>query len=446
MNLKPLLILPPLALGVAGFMWMNQPKEELVQPQPESRLAVRVAPVTAEPLVVTATGYGWVEAERSWSAVSQVDGRIIEVVDDLAEGTLVGEGALLVQVDPTDYELAVQKSYANIEAAEASLAELDAQEANSQRLLEIEERILEVARAEYDRASALSERGTSTQSALDAVQKTLLAEETAVTTLQNTMALYPVQRASTEATLAVRKAELAEAERALENTTIRAPFSGRVAEATAEVGQFIRTGEQLLTLENIDTVEIVAAVQPRVFAPVLEVTLGRSLSETVEIEAANMLQMLVVAGVQATVRLQFAEFDVSYPAEIVRFSGSVDSETGTIGLAVRVALPETRDPDKHRPPLNPGSFVSVDFTSPPTDGLVAVPRAVVHQDDAGAPFVYTADAEDRLTIAPVTLGPVVNGNVIVETGLAVGDRLVLSSPRPPIEGLLLDPVPADGGA
>lgn len=445
MNLKSLLILPPLALGVAGFMWMTQPKEEVTQPQPETRLAVRVAPVVAKPLVVTATGYGWVEAVRSWSAVSQVDGRIAEVVGDLAEGTLVEEGALLVQVDPTDYELAVQKSQANIEAAEASLAELAAQEENSERLLEIEERILEVARTEFDRTSALSERGTSTQSALDTAQKTLLAQETAVTNLQNTMALYPVQRASTEATLAVRKAELAEAERALENTTIRAPFSGRIATATAEAGQFIRTGEELLTVENIDTVEIVAAVQPRVFAPVMEVTLGRSLSETVEIEAANMLQMLVDAGVEATVRLQFAEFDVSYPAEIVRFSGSVDSETGTIGMAVRVALPETRDRVEHRPPLNPGSFVSVDFSTPPSDGLLAVPRATVHQDDAGAPFVYTADSEDRLAIAPVTLGPVVNGNVIIETGLSVGDRLVLSSPRPPIEGLGLDPVTVDGG-
>jgi len=444
MNLKPLLILPPLALGVAGFMWMTQPREEVTQTQPESRLAVRVAPVMAEPLVVTATGYGWVEAVRSWSAVSQVDGRITEVVDDLAEGTLVEEGALLVQVDPTDYELAVQKSHANIEAAQASLAELAAQEENSRRLLEIEERILAVARTEYDRTSALSERGTSTQSALDAAQKTLLAQETAVTNLQNTMALYPVQRASTEATLSVRKAEQAEAERALENTTIRAPFTGRVTEAAAEAGQFIRTGEQLLTVDNIDTVEIVAAVQPRVFAPVLEVALGRSLSETVDIEAANMLQMLVDAGVHATVRLQFAEFDVSYPAEIVRFSGSVDSETGTIGMAVRVALPQTRDPNGRRPPLNPGSFVSVDFSAPSSEGFVTVPRATVHQDDAGAPFVYTADAQDRLAIVPVTLGPVVGGDVIIGSGLAAGDRLVLSSPRPPIEGLLLDPVITDG--
>jgi RND family efflux transporter MFP subunit len=303
-----------------------------------------------------------------------------------------------------------------------------------------------VARAEFDRTSGLAERGTSTQSALDTAQKTLLAQETSFTNLQNTLALYPVQRASTEATLAVRKAELAEAERALENTTIRAPFAGRVAAAAADTGQFIRTGEQLVTLEDVDSVEIVAAVQPRVFAPVLQVALGRSLVETAEIEATNLLEMLTGAGVGATVRMQFAEFNVSYPAEIVRFSGSVDSETGTIGMAVRVARPETRVPGERKPPLNPGSFVSVDFSTPPSDGLIAVPRASVHQDDAGAPFVYTVDVADRLAIAPVTLGPVVNGDVIVETGLEIGDRLVLSSPRPPIEGLLLDPVSTDGGA
>ncbi|MEO0931574.1 MAG: hypothetical protein AAFY14_13150, partial [Pseudomonadota bacterium] len=138
MNLKPLLILPPLALGMAGYMWMTQPSDSTTQPIEEARLAVRFMTVEPAPLVVSAAGFGRVEAVRTWSAVSQVDGRVTETVEDLAVGTVVDAGAVLVQVDETDYALAVRKSEANIAAAEAQLVELDRQEENSQNLLDLE--------------------------------------------------------------------------------------------------------------------------------------------------------------------------------------------------------------------------------------------------------------------------------------------------------------------
>lgn len=445
MNLRPLMILPPLALGVAGFLWMTAPQEELHEPRPEARLPVRVMEIRSAPQVVTATGYGRVEAVHSWTAVSQVNGRITETVADLAEGTIVEQGTLLVQIDPTDYELAIRKSQANIAAAEASLAEIAAKEENSLRLMEIEQRILEVARKEFARIQDLFERGTATQSALDAAQKSLLAQETSMTNLQNTLALYPVQRASTEAVLAVRRAELAEARRALDNTTIRAPFTGQVTKAAAENGQFVRTGEQLVVLRNVDAVEIVASVQPRVLAPVLWTALDRSLAETAGIDPGQMVGYLTEAGVSATVLLHLAEVDIEYPAKIVRFTGSVDSGTGTIGIAVRVDSSSAHGGDTSRPPLGVGSFVSVAFSTPPAGPLIAVPRAAVQQDDAGNPFVYTVDGDDRLAISPVELGVVLGDEIVVSRGLADGDRLVLSSPRPPIEGLALTPVAETGG-
>lgn len=266
MNFKPLLLLPPLVLGIAGFMWMTSGDHQPPQTREATRLAVRVMTVTPEPMVVTATGYGRVEAERSWTAVAQVDGRVVDMAPGLAVGTLVEKDALLVQIDTTDFDLAIQKSKANIAAAEATLAELDRQEANSRRLLEVEERIRDVTQAEYDRINNLVERGTSTAAALDTVQKSLLAQENAVINLTNTLELFPAQRASAEATLAVRQAELAEAERGLENTTMTAPFRGRVSEAAVEQGQFVQTGEQLLTLDAIDAVEVVGSFQPQAFS------------------------------------------------------------------------------------------------------------------------------------------------------------------------------------
>ncbi|MEO0914381.1 MAG: efflux RND transporter periplasmic adaptor subunit, partial [Pseudomonadota bacterium] len=400
--------------------------------------------VAAEPTVVTATGYGRVEAARSWVAVSEVEGRVTEVFEGLSIGSIVEAGDLLVQVDRTDYELAVQKAKANLASAEASLAELAQQEANSSRLMELENRILEVAEAEFARTQDLQSRGTSTQASLDTAQRTLLAQQSSVTNLQNTIDLYPAQRASLEATVAVRRAELEEAERALENTTIRAPFRGRVSQEAVEESQFIRVGGELLSLDSIEAVEVVAAFQPRDFAPVAQITLGPRFSEIEEVDATRAIEFLTEAGVSATVRLQLAGVDAVYPAELVRLRGTIDDTTGTIGIAVRVLNPMVATGITRRPPLNVGGFVAVDIKTEPIGGLITIPRETVRQSDTGAPFVFLADPDDRLEIRPITLGPVVQNRVIVRSGLGEGDALVLSDPQPPLEGLKLLPV-AEGG-
>lgn len=446
MNLKPLLVLPPLVLGVAGFMWMTKGQDAPQQTREEARLAVRVMTVEEGALPLSATGYGKVAAMHSWTAVSQVDGRILELVSDLAEGTLVDEDTLLVQIDKTDFDLAIQKSRANIAAAEAALIQLEREEENSRRVLALEENIRIVAQAEFDRVRDLVDRGTSTAAALDTVRKALLAQENAVTQLNNTLDLYPAQRASAEATLAVRQAELAEAERALDNTTLSAPFRGRVAEANVEVGQFVRTGEVLLSLDAIDAVEVVASFQPQVLASVVQTSLGQTIAETTQIDSTRVVELFRQSGITASVRLDLAGAQARYPADIIRFRGTIDSETGTIGIAVRVDDPFLAGGPARRPPLSVGGFVSVVLETTSPDDAIAVPRAAVHQGDDGTPFVYVADAEDRLAITPVVLGPVADENVLVRDGLVSGDRLILSAPRPPIVGMALSPVDVDGDA
>lgn len=328
MNLKPLLILPPLAIGILGFMAMNRAEAPPVETREESRLTVRVTPVEAGPLDVTATGYGRVEAVRNWTAVSQVAGRVIDGLDDLSEGALVDEGTVVLQIDPTDYELAVQKAQANIAAAQAALAELDRMEENSLRLLELEQDILDVAQAEYDRVKGLVDRGSNAVSSLDTAQKTLLAQENAVASITNTLALFPAQRASAEATLAVRQAELAEAERALENTTITAPFRGRISESSVEIGQYVSTGETLLSISGIDAAEIVASFPTSSFGAVALVSIGQTLQDVAEVDSSGIISFLTAAGVTATVQMDIADFSASWDAELVRFRGTIDSDTG----------------------------------------------------------------------------------------------------------------------
>ena len=142
--------------------------------------------------------------------------------------------------------------------------------------------------------------------------------------------------------------------------------------------------------------------------------------------------------------MQIAGIAAHWPAEIVRLRGTMDSETGTLGIVVRVQDPLFSQRQINRPPLNVGSFVSVTFSSQPQPDGLTVPRAALRHDDDGGTFVYVADTENRLDTRTVRTGQVIGKNVMVLDGLEGGEMLVLTDPRPPVIGMALDLVPAEG--
>lgn len=443
MNWKTVLFLPPIALAIGGYMYLNNAPETEVAAPAEAELAVRAITVQPQSLTPTATGFGRVEAARTFSAIAEAQGRVTTLAEGLAEGTVVMADSILVEIDRTDYTLTLGKTEANIAAANAQLAELARQEVNTRASLDIETRTLEVTQAEYDRIAALVDSGTSTRAALDTVQKTLLAQEKAVLALENTLALYPAQKQSVEATLAVRTAELAEAERQLSKTTIRAPFDARITASNVQVDQFVRVGEVLVTLESVDAAEITAEVQPTDFEPLVRLMFEDRDVGDLQIDTANAVRLLTLAGLTAQVTVSDRSYDITWPAEIQRYRGSTDSDTGTIGFVVRVEHPNLADPGNRRPPLNVGSFVAVEFSAPPRTGVIAVPRNALRRDDTGGSFVFLVDAESRLARRDVTLGPAVDGQVVIEDGLNAGDVVVLSSPQPAVLGVKLITVMGD---
>lgn len=437
MNLKTLLIVPPLAVGLGIFALMTSAEAPVDVAAELLPVAVRVQDVAAQPFLSRIVGFGRVEAARSWSALSEVEGRITEMFPGLDEGTIVDPGDLLLQVDRTDYEITIQKTQADIASAQATLTELRQRAENTQRLLEIETRALDVTKDELARVQALVDRGVSTQANLDTQQRALLGHENAVISLMNTVALFPAQITSAEATLAVRQAELVEAKRLLNKTTIVAPFRARVSTADVAQGQYVRTGNTLLELDATDTFEVIAAFQPNAFGPLVSAALAQSGSGDLPVDASEAVAFFERAGITATVALDLGGRVAEYPATIVRFRGTIDDETGAFGIAVHIKDPLIATNATERPPLSIGSFVSVVLEAPERQGVVTIPRAAVSYDADNNPFVYLADVEDRLRTRQVTLGAVDGKRIIVEQGLSSGDRVVLSAPRPPVEGLAL---------
>jgi len=85
--MKKLLLLPGLLLGIALFWYMSQNKPGPEKTQILERAKpVRIIPAPQVILIPIAVGNGYVQPERTWKAVAEVAGRIVDFNPDLQQG------------------------------------------------------------------------------------------------------------------------------------------------------------------------------------------------------------------------------------------------------------------------------------------------------------------------------------------------------------------------
>ncbi|MDX1385780.1 MAG: efflux RND transporter periplasmic adaptor subunit, partial [Thermoanaerobaculia bacterium] len=400
----------------------------------EVRRAVRVIEVEPVDFVPRAVGYGTVAPSRVWEAVAQVAGKVVEKHPELERGRLLEAGTVILRIDPADYELAIARSQANLESAEAQLAELEVTEANTETSLEIERRALALARADLERERALLGRGNISQAAVDQTETELLNRRQRVQELDNQLRLFPAERRVLEASIALNRAQLQSARLDLERTTVRLPFDGRIAEVNVEPTEFVGIGEVLVVADSIDVAEVEAQFPLGQLLP-----LARADTDLTTLSAAELAAVPRQFGLEAEVRLQTDEVRASWDARFDRLGDRIDPQTRTVGVIVAVDDPYRKAIPGTRPPLVKDMFVQVVLRGRPWADAMVVPRVAVHRSPDGRPVVYLVDAEARLEIRPVTLGPAQDDLVVVRDGLAPGARVVVSDLIPASAGMRLEP-------
>ncbi|MFO8045573.1 MAG: efflux transporter periplasmic adaptor subunit, partial [Halomonas sp.] len=96
---------------------------------------VTVIEVQPTELRLEARGHGVARPAETWQAVANVSGRVVERHPALESGTLLPEGALLVALDPSRYELAIAEAEAELAGLVGEGALLEVEEENTGRLL-----------------------------------------------------------------------------------------------------------------------------------------------------------------------------------------------------------------------------------------------------------------------------------------------------------------------
>jgi HlyD family secretion protein len=193
---------------------------------------VRTEAVVRRDLVSVVTASGKIEPKRKVDISADLSGRVTQVA--VEEGQWVERGALLLRIDPTQYQSAVRR-------AEAAVAQARAREAQARAQL---------LKAQNDvRRAEMLAQGKELISAQDLDQARTQAQ---VAEAEMQAARFAVQQA---------QAAVSEARDNLSKTTIVAPMSGRVTRLnieegeTAVIGTMNNPGSLLLTVADLSVME-----------------------------------------------------------------------------------------------------------------------------------------------------------------------------------------------
>ncbi|MCH7715893.1 MAG: efflux RND transporter periplasmic adaptor subunit [Gemmatimonadetes bacterium] len=220
-------------------------------------IAVRIEEVESHDLVAIVTASGRIEPQLSVDIASDITGRIINLPVD--EGDFVKRGQLLLTIDPTQFEAAMQRAEALLSAAKAS--ELQAIVNRNQ------------ARRQLDRSLALR--------ATDSNMVTEVELEIAQTNYDVAAAIAEAQSHQ----VAQSEASLREAQEQLAKTTLLAPMDGKITRLAVEEGEvalastFSRETGLLMTVSDLSVIQVNVRVDE---TDVVRLTTGDSAEITID--------------------------------------------------------------------------------------------------------------------------------------------------------------------
>ncbi len=368
-------VLLVLLLAGGAAWWFKQPKAAVVR-----TIVVQQPGSGGSGDRTLLNGTGYVTARRQSTVSSKVTGKVVEVM--VEEGMKVEAGQILARIDSSNLE--------------KSLHLAEAQQESSRKALEETRVNLGKAERELRRLTQLASNQITSESELDradAEAKSLSAR------LERQVA-----------DVAVAEREVALWKQQLDDTSIRAPFSGIVVSKNAQPGEmispmsaggFTRTG--ICTIVDMSSLEI-----------------------EVDVNESYINRVKPGQLVEATLD---SYPDWRIPSKVIAIIPTADRGKATV--KVRVGF------DKLDPRILPDMSAKVAFqTAGETkvaDRSLTIPKSAVRQRD-GRDIVWLV-RDSRIERRAVTLGGTQGEEVIIAAGVSGGDRVVVEAPDNLAEGL-----------
>ncbi len=325
-------------------------------------------------VVVQATGA--FAADEISDVAPEVAGIVAATPADV--GDRVAAGTIIARLSTADAELRLQQARAGLLQMEAAAAQARERHA--------------LARGNATRYAALLKTGDVSQTLQEQ------AESESETTRQAV--------ATAEAGIADARSRVAMAQKALTDTTVRAPFSGFITDRPVAVGEYVTSASTVATVMKLDPIRL------RLQVPELE---------------AGRLRV----GQEATAVVEALD-NREFQGRIIAINPALDAATRATIVEVTVANPQGA--------IRAGMFATARVALGTSERGLFVPQAAVVADPNTNSFrVFTvADGTARLRV--VQAGPAHEGRVRVLTGIAAGDRVATGGFEQLFDGAAVRPL------
>ncbi|MBT4880657.1 MAG: efflux RND transporter periplasmic adaptor subunit [Alphaproteobacteria bacterium] len=339
-----------LTLGGGYYWWSAKKAEESAAqkaagPRP---VVVEAEPVTVRKFATRVKAVGTLTSNESVVIRPEVEGRISKIL--FKGGTPVKMGDPLIQLD----------------------------EGLSKAKLSVTNARLKAAKAEYNRLSALAE------------QKYVKMSD-----YEKALAQYRVSEAEQE-----------EAEIRLSQTILKAPFEGVVGLKDVSIGHYVRPGEDLLNLEDVDPIKV-------------------------DFQIGEIFLQKLKVGQQISAKVDGFPWD-NFTGVIEGISPKVDPVSHSIRVRASIDNPEHK--------LRSGLFAALTLTLKENEDAIMVPEIAVEFKE-GENVVFRV-INGTAVRTPVTLGGREGGLVEIEDGLMSWDTVVTAGAMKVVDGIPVEVIPS----
>ncbi|MGA9717204.1 MAG: efflux RND transporter periplasmic adaptor subunit [Acidobacteriaceae bacterium] len=309
----------------------------------------------------------------------QVTGYLIR--QNYKEGSEVRKGQVLYEIDPRPFQAAVDQAKSQLAQAKANL---------------------QLAQINTKRDTPLAEARAIARSQLDNDLQTQAADEASV------------------------KAQEAGVETAQLNlgwTKVRSLLDGIAGIAATQVGSLVKNDTVLTTVSQVQPIKVYFAISEQEY-----LALSKKAREG---GAADLLH----ASSRVPIELTLSNGNV-YPSKgyIVFVDREVNPQTGTIRVAAAFPNPQSL--------LRPGQYGRVRAQTQIQHGALLIPQRAVTELQ-GSYQVAVVNADNKVHIQPVEVGPQIGTDWLITSGLKPGEQVVVEGTGKLVDGIPVHPHPAE---
>lgn len=370
-NKKKKLIILVAIIGATLLLMMlisnNPPQSKRFKPSKAPQMTVATKILAPEQYQVMVESFGTVKPRTQSILFSQVSGQITDVSEQFRDGGFFEQGDVLVQLDDRDYTSEVKVSQASLLSANQVLLEekarVDQAQADWQRL------------GNGKKASALVLR----QPQLEAAKAQVFSAQ----------------------------AQLDKALLSLERTKVIAPYAGRILKKEVDLGQVVSSNTQLATIFAVDYVEIRLPIKNKDLALINLPEEYRDIGEQGSKNDVVLTSDLM--GKQ------------SWKGKIIRTESAIDEQSQQLYVVAQINRPYDAT-TSYGSPIKIGQYVTAEIQGKELSNSLVIPSSAIYQGS----YVYTVE-NGLLMRKEIILGWQNGKQSIVESGLVVGDELVLTS-------------------